>query len=245
MKKVLAYFKTKKAKKRTDQAASFAKSHSGVGQPVIPDPELQYSFEAIKLLGQGSTGQTWLCKECKTSELVAVKLIPRPFPKALLPSHVEREIKVRTLLAPLCYSTSAQSSCSRYLVEVGEMLQIQTELGDSHINIINALEVILTSTNLALVLEYAQGSSLTHYVGQRWQHAQHTGAFLSEDESRYLFRVRLQTTLCCSCVAASLHSHRLLTALCCSNSFQPWSTATSTTWLTGPSRCRFLRSPQP
>ena len=71
-------------------------------------------------------------------------------------------------------------------------LQIQTELGDSHINIINALEVILTSTNLALVLEYAQGSSLTHYVGQRWQHAQHTGAFLSEDESRYLFRVRLQ-----------------------------------------------------
>ena len=67
--------------------------------------------------------------------------------------------------------------------------QIQTELGDSHINIINALEVIVTSTNLALVLEYAQGGSLTNYVSQRWQHAQHTGAFLSEDESRYLFRV--------------------------------------------------------
>ena len=93
MKKVLGYFKSKKGKK-TEKAASFAKSHSTVGQPVIPDPELQYSFEAIKLLGQGSTGQTWLCKECKTSELVAVKLIPRPFPKALLPSHVEREIKV-------------------------------------------------------------------------------------------------------------------------------------------------------
>ena len=79
-------------------------------------------------------------------------------------------------------------------------LQIQTELGDSHINIVNALEVIVTSTNLALVLEYAQGGSLTHYVGQRWQHAQHTGSFLSEDESRYLFRVRsLPLVLCGHC----------------------------------------------
>ena len=109
-------------------------------------------------------------------------------------------------------------------------LQIQTELGDSHINIVNALEVIVTSTNLALVLEYAQGGSLTHYVGQRWQHAQHTGSFLSEDESRYLFRVR---SCHCCCVSLATALRQLTSLVCCSNSSQLWSTATSTMSPTG------------
>ena len=53
----------------------------------------------------------------------------------------------------------------------------------------------MTTTNLALVLEYAQGGSLTNYVSARWQHAQHLGSFLSEDEARYLFRVRRACSL--------------------------------------------------
>lgn len=68
-------------------------------------------------------------------------------------------------------------------------LQIQTELGESHFGIINAREAVLTDTHLCLVLEFAAGGSLTSYVSQRWQHAQHTGTFLSEDEARYFFRV--------------------------------------------------------
>jgi hypothetical protein len=70
-------------------------------------------------------------------------------------------------------------------------LQIQADLGEGHFNVINAKEVLLTEENLALVMEYAAGGSLTSYVSERWQHAQQTGLFLSEDEARYFFRVRL------------------------------------------------------
>lgn len=34
-------------------------------------------------------------QDLSTQELVAVKLIPRPIPKAIIPQHVFREIKVR------------------------------------------------------------------------------------------------------------------------------------------------------
>ena len=35
-------------------------------------------------------------RDLATDELVAVKLIPRPIPRAIIPEHVFREIKVRT-----------------------------------------------------------------------------------------------------------------------------------------------------
>ena len=68
--------------------------------------------------------------------------------------------------------------------------QIQAELGEGHVNIIEAKEVLLTETHLALVMEFAAGNSLTGYVADKWQHAQHTGLFLGEDEARYFFKVR-------------------------------------------------------
>ena len=47
------------------------------------------------------------------------------------------------------------------------------------------------------MMEYAACGSLTSYVANRWQVAQHTGLFLSEDEARFFMRVspRLQATL--------------------------------------------------
>lgn len=69
------------------------------------------------------------------------------------------------------------------------LLQIQAELGEGHVNVIEAKEVLVTHTHLALSLEYAAGGSLTSYVADRWQHSQHAGLFLSEDEARYFFRV--------------------------------------------------------
>ena len=78
-------------------------------------------------------------------------------------------------------------------------MQIQANLGEGHVNIINAFEAVLTETHLALVMEYAACGSLTSYVANRWQVAQHTGLFLSEDEARFFMRVsvilRLNPTL--------------------------------------------------
>ncbi|CAK0779486.1 hypothetical protein CVIRNUC_004786 [Coccomyxa viridis] len=65
---------------------------------------------------------------------------------------------------------------------------IQANLGEGHVNIINAFEAVLTETHLALVMEYAACGSLTSYVANRWQVAQHTGLFLSEDEARFFMR---------------------------------------------------------
>lgn len=87
-------------------------------------------------------------------------------------------------------------------------MQIQAELGEGHVNVIEAKEVLVTHTHLALSLEYAAGGSLTSYVADRWQHSQHSGLFLSEDEARYFFRVSVTLTSSLQhCFTAQLHSH--------------------------------------
>lgn len=42
---------------------------------------LESGYEAVKLLGRGGTGQTWLCRDRRTGEEVALKLQQRPLPK--------------------------------------------------------------------------------------------------------------------------------------------------------------------
>jgi len=81
--------------------------------------------------------------------------------------------------------------------------QIQADLGEGHVNIINAKEAVLTETHLGLVMEYAAGGSLTGYVAERWQRAQAAGLFLSEDEARYFFRQFVDAVSYCHghCVA--------------------------------------------
>ena len=81
------------------------------------------------------------------------------------------------------------------VLKSAHVVQIQAELGEGHVNIIEAKEVLVTHTHLALSLEYAAGGSLTSYVADRWQHSQHAGLFLSEDEARYFFRVRTEAAM--------------------------------------------------
>lgn len=68
-------------------------------------------------------------------------------------------------------------------------IQIQGDLGESHLNIVSAEEVILTRTHLAIVMEFASGGTLTKYVSDRWDTVHHRGGlFLAEDEARYFFK---------------------------------------------------------
>ena len=48
----------------------------------------------MKLLGEGGSGQTGLCRHSITTKLVAIKFIKRPIPKIVLPMLMY-EIKVR------------------------------------------------------------------------------------------------------------------------------------------------------
>ena len=83
-------------------------------------------------------------------------------------------------------------------------MQIQAELGEGHVNIIQAKEALLTDHHLALVLEFAAGGSLTNFVTDKWMDAQKQGGlFCSEDEARYFFRVSgptVHTTSLAACL---------------------------------------------
>ncbi|GMH37429.1 hypothetical protein BSKO_05302 [Bryopsis sp. KO-2023] len=68
-------------------------------------------------------------------------------------------------------------------------IQIQSDLGGGHTNIVNAREVVLTNSHLALILEYASGGTLTKYVSDRWDTVQDRGGlFLAEDEALFFFK---------------------------------------------------------
>ncbi len=68
-------------------------------------------------------------------------------------------------------------------------MQIQTEIGEGHANLVNVYQLILTPTHLALCMEWASGGSLTSYVADKWQSADPSGLVMAEDEARYFFKV--------------------------------------------------------
>ena len=75
--------------------------------------------------------------------------------------------------------------------------QCQMELGPGHINLINVYEAILTPDHLAVVMEVAEGGSLTTHVAERWASAKPGGLVLTEDEGRFFFRVRASSAPSC------------------------------------------------
>lgn len=80
------WFRKKKPPKQSDTPPT--------AKPPPPDVGLESSFELVEFLGRGGSGDTWLYRSRGSGELVAIKLIARPLPKAILPAQVEREIKV-------------------------------------------------------------------------------------------------------------------------------------------------------
>lgn len=74
-------------------------------------------------------------------------------------------------------------------------------------NIVAAREVLLTCKHVALVMELAAGGSMTDHVAKKWQHGPGDKLFMSEDESRYYFRVRLNhlSREASACVIVDIH----------------------------------------
>eukprot|EP01023_Acetabularia_acetabulum_P014565 TRINITY_DN17113_c0_g2_i1.p2 TRINITY_DN17113_c0_g2~~TRINITY_DN17113_c0_g2_i1.p2 ORF type:complete len:183 (-),score=33.79 TRINITY_DN17113_c0_g2_i1:45-593(-) len=87
-----------------------------------------------------------------------------------------------------------------------EEIKIQGDLGEGHLNIVNAHECYLTKSHLALCMEYAAGGSLTNYVADRWQTTQERGGlFLTEDEARFFFKQFLSAVEYCHSHKEALH----------------------------------------
>lgn len=146
---------------------------------------LSGTHQAVKLLGRGAAADIWLFRDLKHGNQVAVKLFERPLAQGAVQA-VLREIKVCSWpLLPRAAVYSHPQTCNHGL------LQIQTEIGEGHVNLINVYQLILTPTHLALCMEWASGGSLTSYVADKWQHANPNGLVLSEDEARYFFKVSI------------------------------------------------------
>ncbi|GAX78594.1 hypothetical protein CEUSTIGMA_g6033.t1 [Chlamydomonas eustigma] len=67
-------------------------------------------------------------------------------------------------------------------------IQLQSELGEGHVNIISAEELVLTSHYIGLVIEWAPGGSLTDLITNKFNECQGVGLLMPEHEVRYLFR---------------------------------------------------------
>jgi hypothetical protein len=73
---------------------SWERRRGGGAAPPLVDFGLAETHEPLRKLGQGGTGETWLCRDKRNNTLVAVKLVPRPIPKVLV-SMLSHEIRVR------------------------------------------------------------------------------------------------------------------------------------------------------
>ena len=68
-------------------------------------------------------------------------------------------------------------------------IKILADLGDGHLNIVHAEEVILTKTHVGLVMEYVSGGNMVAYVTRRRQTKDERGGLcVDEDEANYFFR---------------------------------------------------------
>lgn len=82
------------------------------------------------------------------------------------------------------------------------LLQTQTDLGPGHINLINVYELFLTDECLGLVMECADGGSMTAFVSERFKGAAKSELLLQEDEALYLFKQFISAVAYC-------HKHNL------------------------------------
>ncbi|KAI8468136.1 MAG: kinase-like domain-containing protein [Monoraphidium minutum] len=68
-------------------------------------------------------------------------------------------------------------------------IRILADLGDGHLNIVHAEEVVLSRTHVGLVMEYVKGGNMVGYVTKMRETREARGGLcLNEDEANYLFR---------------------------------------------------------
>lgn len=125
-----------------------------------------------------TTGRTnakvYLMQNIRTNQLVAIKVF-------LLPKN----LNVRVI------------HCLKREIE------IQATLCERNFHIVKIFELVLTDSNLCLVLEYMQGESLAEYLDKKTVNTQKNSLTMSEDEALYFFRQILSVVKFC-------HNHNVM-----------------------------------
>uniref|UniRef100_A0A7R9YW68 Protein kinase domain-containing protein n=1 Tax=Chlamydomonas euryale TaxID=1486919 RepID=A0A7R9YW68_9CHLO len=115
-------------------------------------------YKVVCMLGQGASGETWLCVDRATGREVAIKFMQRPIPEVELP-RLEREIKLHAL-----------TSHAHVNLVTAESLV----LSDSHLGLV--MEACRGGTLTDRVTQLWQTRT------------QRRGLFMREDEARYFFK---------------------------------------------------------
>lgn len=127
-------------------------------EPELPDFAVSSHYKVLRMLGEGGSGETWLCRDAESGEERAVKYIQRPIPKIVLPM-IYHEVK------------------------------IQAALGEGHVNLVQARELVLSKTHLGLAMEYVSGGNLTAYVMEKYDSTGiRNGLYMTEPEAQYFFK---------------------------------------------------------
>ncbi|KAK9820902.1 hypothetical protein WJX74_004269 [Apatococcus lobatus] len=148
----------KKNATATPVNAAATDRHVKGGDGPLPDKALDSSFHAVKQLGSGTAGDIFLCKQ---------------------PSQNNRMVAVK--LFPRPFKNGNQTTLLREV-------QVPMDLSQGCVSIVTAYEALLTPTHLALVMEVAEGGSLTSHVANRYTTANKGQPIMGEDEARYLFQ---------------------------------------------------------
>lgn len=74
------------------------------------------------------------------------------------------------------------------LAVIKREIKIQSDLGQGHLNLVSADEVVLTKSHLGLIMEYVPGGNMVQYVTKKREtKASRGGLCMDEDEARYYF----------------------------------------------------------
>lgn len=77
-------------------------------------------------------------------------------------------------------------------------MQVQTELGPGHINLINVYTLFLTADCLGIVMEWGEGGSMTEMLERRIKAKKsQSDLMMSEDEALYFFRQLISAVAYC------------------------------------------------
>eukprot|EP00775_Hariotina_reticulata_P009702 gene9702-9861_t len=88
----------------------------------------------------------------------------------------------------LCIDNRTQQETAIKLI-IQREIKILADLGDGHLNIVHADEVLLTKTHVGLVMEYVSGGNMVAYVTRRRESREARGGLcVNEDEANFFFR---------------------------------------------------------
>ncbi|KAL6745635.1 kinase-like domain-containing protein [Haematococcus lacustris] len=151
-------------KHQPDPCINDSKHGVSITHDPIPKPEpledfsLGAYFEVLRKLGEGGSGETFLCRDVRSGDVVAIKFIPRPIQKAVLPM-IFHEVKIQAALGEGHVS----------LVQARELFLAKRHLG-------LAMEYVAGGNLTAYVTNKYDSTGIRN------------GLFLTEDEARYFFK---------------------------------------------------------